>query len=340
MKIKSIHFYRLLFLALFCLTILSCKNQDGKNKENKNLKAEAEQQVEPFFKLSLAQWSLHKPIFDGKLDPMDFAEKANEMGFDGIEYVSTFYAEKIKNAEDPEKAMQVTLDSLKAKSEEFEVENVLIMVDGEGELASADSGEREQAVENHKKWVDAAQFLGAHAIRVNLFGAEDRQEWKKSAVSGLKMLSEYAKEKNINILVENHGYLSSNAKLLVEVMKEVAMENCGTLPDFGNFCLKREGGKRWDAACIEEYPTYQGIEEMMPYAKAVSAKSYDFNEQGAETTLDYKRIMKIVQDAGYTGFVGVEYEGENLSPKEGIMATKELLIHVGKELNDEEKEEQ
>ena len=137
----------------------------------------------------------------------------------------------------------------------------------------------------------------------------------------------------MNILVENHGYLSSNAALLVEVIEDVNMENCGTLPDFGNFCLKRKGGERWDASCVEEYPKYQGIEEMIPHAMAVSAKSYDFNEEGEETTLDYKRILKTVQDAGYTGFIGVEYEGQNLSPEEGIQATRELLIEVGSKLN-------
>lgn len=328
MILKPVRLLTYLFLSTLSLGIFSCKNQEDKNKDDKNLKAQSEQQAEPFFKLSLAQWSLHKPIFAGELDPMDFAENANEMGFEGIEYVSGFYAEKIKKAEDPEKAMQETLDTLKARSEEFGVENVLIMVDGEGDLASTDRETRKEAVENHKKWVDAAQFLGAHTIRVNLSGAKKPEAWKKSAVSGLKILSEYAKEKNINILVENHGHFSSDAKLLVEVIEEVNMDNCGTLPDFGNFCIKRAGGD-----CVEEYPTYQGIEEMMPYAKAVSAKSYDFDAQGEETTLDYKRIMKIVKDAGYTGFVGVEYEGGNLSPEEGIMATKELLMKVGRKLN-------
>ncbi|SHG02751.1 Sugar phosphate isomerase/epimerase [Salegentibacter echinorum] len=328
MRRKPVRFLVFLFLSTLSLGVFSCKNQEDKNKNDKNLTAKTEEQAEPFFKISLAQWSLHKPIFAGEIDPMDFAEKANEMGFEGIEYVSGFYAEKIKNAEDPEKAMQKTLDTLKAKSEEFGVENVLIMVDGEGELASTDKETRKQAVENHKKWVDAAQFLGAHTIRVNLFGAKEPEAWKKSAVSGLKMLSEYAKEKNINVLVENHGHFSSNAKLLVEVIKEVNMDNCGTLPDFGNFCIERTKD-----GCAEEYPTYQGIEEMMPYAKAVSAKSYDFDAKGQETDLDYKRIMQIVKDAGYTGFVGVEYEGQKLSPKEGIMATKKLLQEVGSELN-------
>jgi sugar phosphate isomerase/epimerase len=333
MKITPTKISSLLLILFLSLGIYSCKDQKSENENTETSEVQAQENAEPFFKLSLAQWSLNKPIFAVELDPMDFAEKANEMGFEGIEYVSSFYAQQIKEAENPEEAMQKVLDTLKAKSEEFNVENVLIMVDGEGELASPNQAEREKAVGNHKKWVDAANFLGCQSIRVNLFGSEEPGEWKASATEGLKALSQYAAEKNVNVLVENHGYLSSDAALLVEVIEEVNMENCGTLPDFGNFCLKREGGERWEAKCIEEYPKYQGIKEMMPYAKAVSAKSYAFNDEGEETTLDYERILKIVQDAGYTGFVGVEYEGENLSPEKGIEATKELLIEVGSKLN-------
>ena len=323
----------LIFSLLLASTILiSCKN----NSENSS-QTETENEVEKkqdslFFKISLAQWSLNRPIFEGKLDPMDFAEKANEMGFEGIEYVTSFYTERIKNAEDPQEEMKIVLDSLKAKSEEFGVRNVLLMIDEEGDLAVKDSVARNQAVENHKKWVDAARYLGCHSIRVNLFGAEDPKEWKDAAADGLSKLSEYAAGKNINVLVENHGYLSSNIDLLVEVMEKVNMENCGTLPDFGNFCLKRKGGEKWDAECIEEYPKYEGVRKMMPYAKAVSAKSYSFNDQGEEELIDYKKMLKIIKEAGYTGFIGVEFEGEDIAPEKGIIATKELLIKAGKQL--------
>ncbi|HSP12666.1 MAG TPA: sugar phosphate isomerase/epimerase family protein, partial [Salegentibacter sp.] len=313
--------------------IISCKDNQKNQDQEIDETAQAENN-DPFFKLSLAQWSLNKQIFAGDTDPMEFARVANELGFEGVEYVSGLYAEGIKKADDPQKAMQEVLDTLKAKSEEYNVANVLIMVDGEGELASPDEATRNTAVENHKKWVDAAEFLGCQSIRVNLFGTNDQEEWKSAAVDGLTKLSEYASEKNINVLVENHGYLSSNAALLVEVMEEVNKENVGTLPDFGNFCLKRKEGEQWEAECVEEYPIYQGIEEMMPYAKAVSAKSYDFDEEGNETKLDYARILKTVKDAGYTGFIGVEYEGERLSEEEGIIATRDLLIKEGSKLND------
>ncbi|MCG9972694.1 sugar phosphate isomerase/epimerase family protein [Christiangramia crocea] len=323
-----------MFISLLLITtgLLSCKNKSENTNETSEKNEVTEKKNSLFFKISLAQWSLNKQIFAGDLDPMDFAEKASSMGFDGIEYVSGFYAERIKSADDPQAELKIVLDSLKAKSEEFGVKNVLIMVDGEGDLATTDSIVRNKAVENHKKWVDAANFLGCHSIRVNLFGAEDPEKWKNAAADALSKLSEYAAGKNVNVLVENHGYLSSNADLLVEVMELVDMKNCGTLPDFGNFCLKREDGERWEAECIEEYPKYEGVEKMMPYAKAVSAKSYSFNEQGEEEVIDYKRMLQIVKDAGYTGYIGIEFEGENMEPEKGIMATKELLVKAGKQL--------
>lgn len=321
-----------LLLLVFIIGFVSCKNET-KEEPVENQDLPENQAEDPFFKLSLAQWSLSKPIMAGEMDPKDFAKKANEMGFEGIEYVSGLYSQGLEAAGNTPEARQELLDTLKTRSERYNVENVLIMVDGEGDLATTNESERNAAVENHKKWVDAAEYLGAQSIRVNLFGSDDPQEWKKAATDGLQKLSDYAAEKNINVLVENHGYLSSNAKLLTEIMQDVNRPNAGTLPDFGNFCLKREGGERWEAACAEEYPKYQGIEEMMPYAKAVSAKSYTFNEEGQETTLDYGRILKIVKDAGYTGYIGVEFEGEGISAEEGIMATKELLIEEGTKLN-------
>jgi len=313
------------FLFIFLLFTISCKKQEKKAQvikfDNTEIKA-------PFFKLSLAQWSLHKAIRDEKtLDAIDFAQKANELGFEGLEYVSQLYKEQIEII-----GMEALKDSLKSKSEQYGLKNLLIMVDGEGELASPDEGKRNEAIENHKKWVDAAAFLGCHSIRVNLFGTDDPEIWKQTSTDGLSKLASYAKTKNINIIVENHGYLSSNAALLVEVIKSVNTSNCGLLPDFGNFCLKREGGERWSANCIEEYDRYKGVTEMMPYAKAVSAKSHDFDENGNETKTDYIKMLQIVKDAGYTGYIGVEYEGSILSEEDGIEATKNLLIKASEKL--------
>ncbi len=314
-------------LCLFFLALtffVGCKENKA-NSDRAEVIAEAK---DPFFKLSLAQWSLHRAIGNNELDPLDFAEKAKDMGFAGIEYVSGLYTKKLETM-----GMEALLDSLKSKSETHGVENVLIMIDGEGNLAASTEKERNQAVEKHKKWVDAAQFLGCHSIRVNLFGSNNEEEWLTNATLGLKQLAEYGQSKNINIIVENHGGLSSNASLLARVMENIDMDNCGTLPDFGNFCVKRESGGNWDGKCVEEYDKYKGVEEMMPYAKGVSAKSYDFDAQGNETTLDYPRFLKIVKDAGYTGFVGVEFEGSNVSEEKGIELTRDLLLKIGKDLS-------
>ncbi len=316
----------------------SCKNSTSENQNakvsNETPKMEiSKKEQTPFFKLSLAQWSLHKAIKSGDLSPLDFAQKAKELGFEGVEYVSQLYTEELKKDADPKIAMQQLLDVLKSKSETYNIQNLIIMVDHEGDLAVTDEEERNNTVEKHKKWVDAAQFLGCHSIRVNLFGTNDPEKWVGVAVDGLTKLSKYAATKNINVIVENHGYLSSNAALLVEVMKKVNMSNCGTLPDFGNFCLEREDGERWGTKCVKEYPKYQGVQEMMPYAKAVSAKSYDFDTDGNETSIDYSKMLEIIQKSGYTGFIGVEYEGERLSEVEGITATKNLLIHLAKQIN-------
>ena len=307
--------FYVLFALLFVAT--SCKKTSPKTDET--AEAVSVEDKAPFFKLSLAQWSLHKAIRNEKtLDPIDFAEKAKELGFEGIEYVSGLYNEKLKTMN-----MDDLLDSLKAESTAHGVKNVLIMVDGEGNLASTDEKERNQAIDNHKKWVDAAAFLGCHAIRVNLNGAKDKDAWIEASVKGLGKLAEYGASKNINVIVENHGGLSSNADLLSEVMTKINMDNCGTLPDFGNFRISKE----------ELFDYYKGTEILMKHAKAVSAKSYDFDADGNETTLDYTRLLQIVKDAGYTGYIGVEYEGNRLSEEEGIEATKQLLINAAKKLN-------
>lgn len=310
------------FLAL--LMISACSNPEKTaNADDSETTA-----AHPSFKLSLAQWSLHRQIISGELNPLDFAQKASELGFSGIEYVSGLYAEELQKDEDPDQAMENLLATLKAKSEEYKVRNVLIMVDGEGNLASPDEAERNAAIENHKKWVKAAAFLGCHSIRVNLFGSNDPDEWLEAAAQGLGLLADYARDREINIIVENHGGLSSNGALLAKVIKLADRPNCGTLPDFGNFCIARN-----ETECLEEYDKYLGVSEMMPYAFAVSAKSYDFDENGMETNIDYKKMLQIVKDAGYSGFIGVEYEGSRLMEIEGIIATRDLLLNVAGQLN-------
>ncbi|MEZ4810014.1 MAG: sugar phosphate isomerase/epimerase family protein [Allomuricauda sp.] len=314
-------------VALTLFGAYACK-QNGK-KESMEAEVIAEEiAAAPLLKLSLAQWSIHRMIREEGLDPYKFAEKAKGWGFQGLEYVSQLYYAELEKDNFSETAMKAFVDKCNAEAEKHGLRNVLIMIDGQGALAAVDPEERKAAVENHHKWVDAAQAMGCHSIRVNLQGSMEHEEWVEASVDGLTQLATYAKDKNVNIIVENHGGPSSNAAWLVSVMEKVNMDNCGTLPDFGNFCVKREAGDYYESKCIEEYDKYKGVKEMMPYAKAVSAKTYDFDEQGNETVIDYAKMMKIVKDAGYTGFVGVEYEGNQLGEEDGILATKRLLEKV------------
>ena len=263
------------------------------------------------FKISLAEWSLHKALFEKKMDDLDFARVAREdYGCEGLEYVNQFWKDKATD--------QTYLKELKKRSSDYGLTNVLIMCDGEGELGNPDETKRKQAVENHYKWVDAAKFLGCHSIRVNAYSTGTWEQQRDLAADGLARLTEYGSKMKINIIVENHGGLSSNGKWLTEVMKKVGNKRCGTLPDFGNFRLGNN----------QEYDRYLGVTEMMAFAKGVSAKSHDFDDKGDETHTDYYKMMKIVGDAGYTGFVGIEYEGSKLSEPDGIKATRKLLEKI------------
>ncbi|SFU68998.1 Sugar phosphate isomerase/epimerase [Pustulibacterium marinum] len=321
-------------LAFTLLGIASCVDMKPKKEVTTPTdNADEEKPKEPFFKLSLAQWSIHRMIMEQGMNPLDFAEKAHNWGFEGLEYVNHLYAKELEKNTNSMMALDNLVKELLKRSDANNMNNLIIMVDGEGDLASNNKKDRNTGVENHHKWVDAAAALGCHSIRVNLFGAEDREEWKNNSIDALSKLSEYAKGHKINVLVENHGYLSSDAQLLTDVMKGVNMDNCGTLPDFGNFCLKRENNERWGAPCVEEYDRYKGVKELMPFAKAVSAKTYDFDDAGNETIMDYTQLLQIVKDHGYNGYIGVEYEGDRLSEEEGLIATKNLLLKSAKEVS-------
>lgn len=330
-------------LALASAFLLSC-NTGSKSAEaatGSEAQSEAEVKAKADYQISLAQWSLHRTYFGGAIqdwqefgrlltespdellkgdvDPKDFPALAAGYGIYTIELVNTFYFSK---AQDMEYWTQ-----FKKNCEDAGVNVGLIMCDALGNLGDADPDARKAAVENHYPWVDVAQFLGAHSIRVNAAGEGTREEVAANAVDGLSKLGEYGASKGINIIVENHGGISSDAKWLTGVMAKVGMDNVGVLPDFGNFCIEMgpEG-------CVNEYDKYQGMAELMPYAKGVSAKSGVFDESGNEVNSDFLRIMKIVKESGFKGYVGIEYEGPELSEDEGIKATKALLEKVFAEL--------
>ncbi|MEY4828206.1 MAG: hypothetical protein RLZZ562_2 [Planctomycetota bacterium] len=270
---------------------------------------------EPLFTVSLAQWSLHRTFSrDGK-DNLEFPKKAKSYGIDAIEYVNSFFKDKARD--------EAYLNELDQRCKGEGVQSVLIMVDGEGELGHPDKQKRAQAVENHHKWVECAKRLGCHSIRVNAQSSGSWAEQTKLAVDGLRRLCEFADGHGINVIVENHGGLSSNGKWLSTVLAMVDHPRVGALPDFGNFRVSKD----------ETYDRYIGTSELMPFAKGVSAKSHDFDDQGNETGTDYRKMLKIcVLDHGWRGRIGIEYEGGRLSEDEGIKATHKLLLQCRDEM--------
>ena len=276
------------------------------------------------FKISLAQWSLHRAFGrrgTATLDPLNFAKIAHtEYGIDAVEYVNQFYAAKKKD--------DGYLKQLKAVADDSGVRSVLIMCDGEGALGDADTAKRATAVDNHKRWVEWAKFLGCHSIRVNAQSAGTYDEQIERAADGLRKLTEFGKTMAIGVIVENHGGLSSNGEWLAKTIKAVGLPECGTLPDFGNFNV----GKN-PHGVGEVYDRYKGVGEMMPFAKGVSAKSHDFDDKGEETHTDYRKMMEIVvKKHKYSGFVGIEYEGGKMTEPEGIRATLKLLEAIRVEM--------
>lgn len=269
-------------------------------------------------KISLAEWSLHQALQSGQMSNLDFPVCASkEFGINAVEYVNQFFMDKAESTR--------YLNELNTICGDHGVTNVLIMVDHEGFLADPNAQERDASVERHFKWVDAAKFLGCHSIRVNCFGSGTSDEMSKRSIESLRKIAEYAEPIGINVLVENHGGYSSDAGWLTNVIKGTGMANCGTLPDFGNFCVQREKGDMWESPCVKWVDRYAGMEQLLPLAKGVSAKSFDFDGQGNCVETDFPRMIALVEASGYDGYVGVEYEGKNLGEPEGIRLTKRLV---------------
>ncbi len=293
-----------------------------------------------YFPVSLAQWSLHRSYFggvrtadfrarfradpdsvlQGDLDPLDFPVLARrQFGIEAVEYVNTFYFSRAKD--------EAYLNQLKARADGEGVRSLLIMCDALGDTGAADGNVRRQAVENHRPWLEAAALLGCHSIRVNAAGAGSHEELSRRVAGSLHALGELAAPLGLNVLVENHGGYSSDGAWLAETIVRADHPRVGTLPDFGNFLISP-----WGEKPEVRYDRYQGVRELMPHARAVSAKSYDFDADGNEKIIDYAAMLRIVADAGYRGHVGVEYEGRRLPEPDGIRATRDLILRIGREI--------
>jgi sugar phosphate isomerase/epimerase len=279
---------------------------------------------EPQMKISLAEWSLHRTLKAGKLDHLDFPAKARrDFGIEAVEYVNGFFGGKKMDFKEAGKN-QAYLKELLKRSKDAGVFNHLIMVDDEGPLALPDDKARLQAVDNHKKWIEAAKLLGCWTVRVNLHGEGDTEAKKTASIDSLSRLGAFAQTMNINVVVENHGSDSSKGFWLAQVIKQVNRPNVGTLPDFGNFCISHPWGTTQEG-CQEEYDRYQGVAEMLPFAKGVSAKTYDFDSNGGQPLMDYQKLIGLVKASAFKGYIGIEFEGNKGDEEEGIRKTKALL---------------
>jgi L-ribulose-5-phosphate 3-epimerase len=260
------------------------------------------------FRISLAEWSIHRAINARMVTNLQFPRIAREQfGIEGLEFVNALW----------EAPTQDYLRQLKQQMTKYGTKGVLIMCDGEGMMGHSDRAERRKAADNHFKWVDYAAELGCHSIRTNMY--PDKQPSTPAEISAFiencadsfTRLCEYARPRNINVVIENHGGISSDPDVVVRLMKTVNLPNFGTLPDFGNF--------------PKTIDRYEAVAKLMPFAKGVSFKCYDFGADGWETVIDMQKMMKIVLDAGYHNWVGIEYEGNRLSEFEGIQAGKRVL---------------
>ena len=245
----------------------------------------------PPLKISLAQWAINPELRSGKIDNLDFAKEASKHGIHAVEYVNQFFMDKAKDKK--------YLGEMKKRAVDHGVKSLLIMCDREGNIGDPDTAKRKQTVDNHRKWLDAAKFLGCHSIRVNAGSRGTWDEQVKLAADGLSQLTALGAKMGLNVIVENHGGLSSNADWLVQVIEKVGHKHCGTLPDFGNFRIKPG----------ESYDSYRGMQKLLPFAKGVSVKDRIWDDKGKQHALDYNRMLKLVHASGFRGYCGIEVVG-------------------------------
>ncbi|MFD2200212.1 sugar phosphate isomerase/epimerase family protein [Shivajiella indica] len=282
---------------------------------------------EKLFKISLAEWSVNRLIFSGKLDHLDFPLVTKQHGINAVEYVNQFFMDKATDKN--------YLREMNTRCENEGITQVLIMCDREGILGAKSASDRLQTVENHKKWVEAAKFLGCHSIRINAYTevpwSADPQmaaEAMKLCADGMRKLCEFSDDYGIHVIIENHGGYSSDAKWLVGMLELTGHSRAGSLPDFGNFRIHNEEGK------IISYDSYRGVDELMHLAKGVSLKPTTFDDFGNQAALDYERMMKIVLSHGYHGYVGIEH-GERDREWESIIEIRDKLIALESQLTKE-----
>ncbi|WP_068370733.1 sugar phosphate isomerase/epimerase family protein [Paraglaciecola hydrolytica] len=318
---KTLSLLSLTAITLALLVSCSPVEQNAKPETTETTK------IIPVAKYSLAQWSFNRDLFAGEMNTVDFIHAAGDMGFEGVEYVSQFFKDKADDF--------AYLDTLNAAAKQAGVRNVMLQVDNMGNLGASDPAERAQAIADGKTWVDAASYLDCDTMRVNAHGEGDAEQVKAFSIESIAELAQYANSKGVQIIIENHGGISNNGAWLADLVAQLADHNVASLVDFHNWCVERENGQLWGAPCIKEYDYYQGFAELIPSAQGVSVKAFEFDAQGNETTMDIVRFFQLMKDANYDGYLGIEYEGDTLPSRDGILKTKALAEKSWQAVNQE-----
>ena len=305
-----------LLTLLSLILFLACKSKVIPNQESGKQISEFKSESKP--KLVLAQWTFNKELFAGEMTTIDFVNKASQLGFEGVEYVSQFFQDKVSD--------DAFLAELKLASENASIINTLIAVDvSEARLGSSDPIERDLAISKHKEWIIAASKLNCPTIRVNAHGDGTAEEMMLVIFNSVKELANFGKSYDVGVAIENHGQYSSDGKWLSQLVGKLVPYGVGSVADFDNWCIEREGGKLWGTPCINEYDRYQGVKELLPTAKSVSVKAFDFDAQGNAIKTDFKRMFQLIKEAQYDEYLAVEFEGHDMDPIEGVRKTLELI---------------
>jgi len=309
------------FLAFSFIVCFLCINCKSSVQETKPIKKSALDH-----KLVLAQWSFNKELFANEMNTFDFIREASEMGFAGVEFVNQFFIDKIEDT--------TYFDSLSIISKQVGIKNTLLMIDRAGNLGASNKEEREAAVLEHKKWMLAAAHLGCPNIRVNAHGDGSSDEVFEACKTSIAQLLIWGKQRKVGVLIENHGGYSSDGDWLLKLVDELKPHGVSSLADFDNWCIERENGELWGAPCIKEYDRYLGVKQLLPSAKSVSVKAFDFDDNGLPIKTDFVKMFKLIQESGYDGYLAVEFEGHNIDAKKGILKTKALAEKFINEMSD------
>jgi len=271
------------------------------------------------FKVSIAPWSLTRKPY-GENDPdgihfLDYPLVARELGFEAIEHDNLHYPGDLPNDKH--------LAKMKQRTEEAGVTNTLILCGALGDIADSRKSRRKKANFNYERWIEAAQFLGCHQVRVVCSDHIDIDwdEKMKLTVEAVSKLADFAQGHSIELLIENHNGYTSNPNWLVEMIQKVNRPNCGILGDFTEWRIEQNPDVL--------YPDpYKGYEILAPYVKSVGAKSTTFDVLGNELVTDYPRMFEILNKVGYQGYIAVEYFGNDLPRRKGTTMTKELVERI------------